>query len=188
MSVNRIAVFCGSRSGADPLYVQQATELGRMLAETGIELIYGGGNKGLMGAVANGVMDHGGKVTGVIPEVLLAWEQQHQGITDLKVVADMHVRKKMMYDLCDAAIVLPGGNGTLDELFEMLTWNTLNIHNKKIILLNTAEFYTHLIQHIDLMFEKGFLYEDWQDRLMVCDDPASVILALSGSGIFQTPL
>lgn len=188
MSVNRIAVFCGSRSGVDPLYEQHANALGQMLAEAGIELIYGGGNKGLMGAVANGVMDHGGKVTGVIPEVLLAWEQQHQGITDLRVVADMHVRKKMMYDLCDAAIVLPGGNGTLDELFEMLTWNTLNIHNKKIILLNTAGFYTHLIQHIDLMFEQGFLYEAWQDRLLVCADPESVILALSGSGIFQTPL
>ncbi len=114
-----------------------------------ITLIYGGGRKGLMGAVADSVLKCGGKVMGVIPELLIGWEHQHTGLTDLQIVQDMHSRKKIMYDMCDAAIILPGGYGTLDEMFEMLTWNTLKIHNKKIILLNTAGFYDHLIAHIE---------------------------------------
>jgi uncharacterized protein (TIGR00730 family) len=132
-----------------------------------------------MGAIANAMMDNGGKVIGVIPSVLVEWEHGHHGITDLKVVSDMHVRKKMMYELCSAAIVLPGGNGTLDELFEMLTWNTLNIHNKKIVLLNSNGYYNHLIAHIDLMFEQGFLYEVWRERLIVCHNPAEIIACLA---------
>jgi hypothetical protein len=178
MEVKSIAVFCGSKSGANPLYVQHAENLGRLMAEKGIVMVYGGGNKGMMGAVANSAMQHGCKVIGVIPEVLLQWEAQHTGITDLVIVADMHIRKKRMYELCDAAIILPGGNGTLDELFEMLTWNTLNIHDKKIILLNTAGFYDHLIAHIDTMSKEGFLYENWQERLIVCADPLAAISAL----------
>lgn len=178
-ALNSIAVFCGSKTGTDPLYEQHAAELGRLMAGKHIRLVYGGGNKGLMGAVANAVMSGGGEVVGVIPRILLEWEHQHKGITDLRVVDDMHVRKRMMYELCDAAVVLPGGNGTLDELFEMLTWNTLNIHNKKIVLLNTAGFYTHLIGHIRQMAACGFLYNDWQERLIVCDDPLSAINALA---------
>lgn len=169
MQVKQVAVFCGSKNGNNPVFVADATRLGRLMAEKGITLIYGGGNKGLMGAIANAVMEHGGKAIGVIPEVLLEWEHQHEGITELHVVKDMHIRKKMMYELCDAAIVLPGGHGTLDELFEMLTWNTLNIHNKKIILLNSAAYYESLIDHIEKMTEEGFLYEDWRKRLIVAD-------------------
>jgi uncharacterized protein (TIGR00730 family) len=116
--------------------------IGQMMAEKNISLVYGGGNKGLMGAVANSAMEYGGKVIGVIPKVLLEWEAQHEGITELRVVEDMHVRKRMLYELCDAAVILAGGNGTLDELYEMVTWNNLKIHNKKIILLNTAGFTT----------------------------------------------
>jgi hypothetical protein len=175
MSEKRIAVFCGSKAGSDPLFEREAKELGRLMAAGAITLVYGGGNKGLMGAVANAVMDGGGKVIGVIPELLLAWEHQHEGITQLHVVPDMHTRKKMMYELCDMAIVLPGGNGTLDELFEMLTWNTLQIHNKKIILLNTAGFYDSLVAHMQIMSQKGFLYGDWQERLMVCNDAVDAI-------------
>lgn len=141
-------------------------------------MVYGGGNKGLMGAIANAAMENGGKVIGVIPEILLEWEAEHKGITELRVVADMHVRKKTMYELCDAAIVLAGGNGTLDELFEMLTWNNLNIHNKKIVLLNTAGFYRHLVAHIDTMLHEAFLYDNWRERLIVCDDPVAAIDAL----------
>lgn len=178
MSLRSITVFCGSRSGADPLFVSHAEELGRLLAEKKIELVYGGGNKGVMGAIANAALDAGAKVTGVIPKVLLEWEAQHDGLTQLMVVEDMHVRKKMLYELGDAAIILPGGNGTLDELFEMLTWNTLQIHNKKIALLNTAGFYDHLIAHMDQMSEKGFLYSNWRDRLLVCENPAAAIGAL----------
>lgn len=178
MQVKSIAVFCGSKSGANSIYEAHANALGKLLAEQNIAMVYGGGNKGLMAAVANSAMQYGGKVIGVIPKVLLEWEAQHHGITELRVVDDMHVRKKMMYELGDAAIVLPGGNGTLDELFEMLTWNTLNIHDKKIILLNSAGYYQHMIAHIQTMTDQGFLYENWQERLIVCDDPAAAIAAL----------
>lgn len=178
MKLNSIAVFCGSKSGADSLYEKHACALGKLMAERNITLIYGGGNKGLMGAVADAVMNGGGQVIGVIPKLLLEWEHQHEGITDLRVVADMHTRKKMMYELCDASVILPGGNGTLDELFEMLTWNTLNIHNKKIILLNSAGYYDHLVEHIKTMSAQGFLYNDWHERLIVCTDPDAAIAAL----------
>ena len=178
MRVSNIAVFCGSKSGANPVYETEAAVLGKLMAEKKLTIVYGGGNKGLMGAVANASMDEGGKVIGVIPKVLLEWEAQHDGITELRVVEDMHVRKKTMYELCDAAIVLAGGNGTLDELFEMLTWNNLNIHNKKIVLLNTAGFYQHLIAHIDTMASEGFLYDNWRKRLIVCDTAQAAIDAL----------
>ncbi len=168
MGIQSIAVFCGSKAGNNPAYSEAAKALGSMLAKAKIQLVYGGGNKGLMGDVANAVMANGGHVVGVIPEVLVGWEHAHQGISELKVVADMHVRKKMMYELCDMAVILPGGNGTLDELFEMLTWNTLNIHDKKIILLNTAGYYDHLIAHVKQMAAEGFLYENWADRLKIC--------------------
>jgi len=178
MQYKAIAVFCGSKLGANELYQQQATDLGTLIGKHDITLIYGGGRKGLMGAVADAVMHAGGKVIGIIPELLIGWEHQHTGITDLQVVEDMHVRKKLMYDKCDAAIILPGGNGTLDEMFEMLTWNTLNIHNKKIILLNTAGFYDHLLAHIEQMAQSGFLYENWQERISVFNDPEAIFASL----------
>jgi uncharacterized protein (TIGR00730 family) len=178
MKLTSIAIFCGSQNGTNPLFAQHAQEIGEYLGKNNIALIYGGGGKGLMGAVADAVMKSGGKVTGIIPEVLIGWENQHIGITDLQVVGDMHARKKIMYDLCDAAIILPGGNGTLDEMFEMLTWNTLKIHDKKIILLNSAGFYDYLIGHINHMQETGFLYEDWRERILVVDTPQQVIFAL----------
>lgn len=178
MNLKSIAVFCGSQKGSDPVFIQHANELGVFLGKNNITLIYGGGKKGLMGAVADAAMENGGKVTGIIPEILIGWEHQHTGITDLQIVADMHARKKIMYDLCDAAIILPGGNGTLDEMFEMLTWNTLKIHNKKIILLNSAGFYNHLISHIKRMQECNFLYEDWAERIVVIDTPRQIISVL----------
>ena len=178
MNIQSIAVFCGSKSGSNPLYLQHAANLGVLMATHKITLVYGGGNKGLMGVIANAVMMNGGKVIGIIPKILLAWEHQHNGITDLQVVEDMHIRKKRMYELCDAAIVLPGGNGTLDELFEMLTWNTLNIHNKKIILLNSAGYYNDLIVHVQKMAIEGFLYNDWQESLIVCNNPEEAIVVL----------
>jgi uncharacterized protein (TIGR00730 family) len=167
MSIQTVAVFCGSKDGLDPAFLEEATAFGNLLGEIGMGLVYGGGNKGLMGAVANGAMAAGVKVIGVIPEILTSWEHQHEGISELHVVSDMHVRKKMMYELCDAAVILPGGNGTLDELFEMLTWNTLKIHDKKIILLNCNGFYDHLIAHLHVMQTQGFLYENFEHRLMV---------------------
>jgi uncharacterized protein (TIGR00730 family) len=175
----RIAVFCGSKNGNNPIFIQQAAELGKLMADNGMSLIYGGGKVGLMGAIADAVMNNNGKVTGVIPELLLSWEQQHQGLTELKVVKDMHVRKKMIYELSDAAIILPGGHGSLDEMFELITWNTLKIHDKKIIILNAAGYYDHLIAHIKNMQQEGFLYEDWQLRISVCDSASSVISCLN---------
>lgn len=172
MNFKAVAIFCGSQTGADPVFVEHAAELGRSLGKHGITLIYGGGGKGLMGEVANACMAAGGKVVGVIPEVLLEWEQHHKGITELVVVPDMHSRKKMLYELCDAAVVLPGGFGTLDELFEMLTWNQLSIHNKQIFLLNSNGFYKHLIAHLQQMQDQAFLYEAPGERITVLNEPA----------------
>lgn len=169
-----VAVFCGSKNGNDPIYVQHALELGKLLALNNITLVYGGGNTGLMGAVANVMLAHGGKVIGVIPEILKDRERHHLGITELKIVPDMHTRKKMMYDLCDAAIILAGGNGTLDEMFEMATWNALTIHDKKIILLNTAGYYNNLIAHINVMQVNGFLHDDWRKMLAIYDTPDAI--------------
>jgi len=178
MNVTSLAVFCGSQPGSNPLFYQHARELGEYIGKRKITLIYGGGRKGLMGAIADAVMQNSGKVTGIIPELLIGWESQHVGITDLQVVSDMHSRKKIMYDLCDAAVILPGGNGTLDEMFEMITWNTLKIHNKKIIILNSAGFYNHLIKHIEHMQECNFLYENWKERILIADSPSDVISVL----------
>ncbi len=171
---NSIAVFCGSKSGNNPLFQKHAAEVGYWMVSRKFKLIYGGGNVGLMGTIANSVLEGGGHVVGVIPEVLVQWEVGHKSLTELQVVADMHVRKKMMYELCHAAIILPGGIGTLDELFEMLTWNSLKIHDKKIILLNTAGYYNHLIKHLDIMESEGFLHETWKERLLIANTPDEI--------------
>jgi uncharacterized protein (TIGR00730 family) len=170
-----LAVFCGSRPGSDPLFVAHAASLGKLMAEKNITLIYGGGSVGIMGTVADAVMANGGKVTGIIPELLLAWEAQHLGITELKVVSDMHVRKKLLYEMADAAIILPGGHGTLDELFEMLTWNSLKIHDKHIYILNSNGFYNHLIAHLHQMFQSEFLYDKIENRITVLDEPEQLL-------------
>jgi uncharacterized protein (TIGR00730 family) len=169
-----IAVFCGSKSGSNPLYLQETLELGKLIANKNIKLVYGGGRVGLMGAIANSMLENGGFVIGIIPQVLVNWEQQHTGIQELQIVEDMHIRKKIMYELCDAAIILPGGYGTLDELFEMLTWNTLKIHDKKIYILNIEGYYNNLIAHIETMTEEGFLYENWKDRLIIVENAAAI--------------
>jgi uncharacterized protein (TIGR00730 family) len=128
------------KRGNNEVFYNHAKELAGILAANKIELIFGGGKSGLMGVVADEVMQNGGIVRGVIPQVLLAWEHQHENISELLVVEDMHVRKRKLYELCDAAIILPGGFGTLDELFEILTWNQLSIHDKKIFILNQEDF------------------------------------------------
>lgn len=173
--INSIAVFCGSKSGNNPKYVEQAILLGSLLAENNIKLVYGGGSVGIMGAIADAMMQKNGTVVGIIPQLLVEWEQQHNNITELLVVEDMHIRKKMMYEMSDAAIILPGGNGTLDELFEMITWNTLKIHEMKVYILNTESFYDNLLKHLDTMFEKGFLYDDWRNRIIVCKTAEEII-------------
>lgn len=175
MAIQSVAVFCGSKEGADPVFALHAAELGKLLAERNIRLIYGGGSAGLMGVVADSAMKHAGKVTGFIPKLLLEWEVQHRGITELIICDDMHERKKKIYSVCDAAVILPGGFGTLDELFEIVTWNQLTIHDKEIYILNSGGFYNHLVEHIELMKREGFLYADAVQRITVVDTPAALL-------------
>lgn len=178
-NIQSIAVFCGSKSGENKKFIIETEIIGKFLGTNHITLVYGGGKVGLMGAIANAVLSVNGKVIGVIPKVLVEWEQQHNDITALIVVDDMHIRKKMIYEKSDAAIILPGGNGTLDELFEMLTWNTLKIHEKKVFILNIDGFYDALILHFSKMQEENFLYEDWKQRIIICTDAADLIQKIS---------
>jgi len=173
--ISSLAVFCGSKNGIDGAYVTHAQQLGKVMAENNIGMIYGGGSSGLMGIVADAVMQHHGKVIGIIPHILVEWEHQHHGITELIIADDMHERKKKMYELCDAAIILPGGFGTLDELFEMLTWNQLSIHHKKIFILNSTGFFDHLLAHIVRLEQQGFLYETAKERIIVLSDPSEIV-------------
>lgn len=175
MVIKSIAVFCGSKTGRNPVFVQHAERLGALLAENNITLIYGGGNVGIMCVIANATMTNGGKVIGIIPKLLLEWERQHETITELIVTEDMHDRKKMIYERCDAALVLPGGFGTLDELFEMLTWNQLSIHDKHIFILNSGGFYDHLIRHFEQLEAEHFLYGPAEQRVTVINDPDELI-------------
>ena len=179
MSITSLAVFCGSKPGNNPLFAQHAAELGELLAKHKIKLIYGGGSAGLMGIIADSAMGNGGEVKGVIPKLLLEWEVQHRGITELVISNDMHERKRIIFSLCDAALILPGGFGTLDELFEIVTWNQLTIHDKEIYILNSGGFYNHLIDHIELMKKEGFLYEEAQKRITIIDNPAELIKYIS---------
>jgi len=173
--INKLAIFCGSKTGKNELYEKDAVVLAGILAQQKIELIYGGGKSGLMGAVADTVMKRGGIVRGVIPQVLVEWEHQHDAISELFVVEDMHVRKRKLYELCDGAVILPGGFGTLDELFEILTWNQLSIHDKKIFILNTGGFYNHLFAHLQTMSEEGFLYGKLEEKLVMLNAPSDLL-------------
>ena len=175
MSIRSIAVFCGSKTGNNPLFEAQTKELGHLLAAKDITVIYGGGNKGLMAAVANATLEKNGKVIGIIPKMLSDWEHQHDGLTELLIVETMHVRKQMLYEKADAAIILPGGYGTLDEVFEMLTWNQLNIHDKKIFFLNSGGFYDHLVAHIYKMQEESFLYDHPDTKMTVLSEPSELL-------------
>lgn len=182
MAIHSLAVFCGSKNGTNPLFLQHTVQLGRILAAHQVTLVYGGGNVGLMGTVADEVMQNGGKVVGVIPQVLVEWERQHTALSELLIVDDMHIRKKKMYELCDAAVILPGGFGTLDELFEMITWNQLSIHDKMIFIINSDGFYDHLLAHIRQMQQESFLYEEAQKRIVILDEPAGLIPYLTAAG------
>ncbi len=169
MQLKSICVYCGSSSGNHEIYTETAAELGKTLATQGITLIYGGGRVGLMGVTATNVMAYGGQVTGIIPTFLNDKEGiAFDAITTVTVVDSMHERKALMYDLADAFIAMPGGYGTLDELFETLTWGQLGIHAKPIGLLNINGYYDFLIQHADKMVEERFLSP--QNRAMLLAD------------------
>lgn len=152
-----ICVFCGSAKGENPVFAQEARELGRLLATSSHSLIYGGGNVGLMGIVADAVMEHKGEVIGVIPDFLLQREVGHRGLSRLEVVESMHIRKKRMADLADAFIAIPGGWGTLDELAEILTWRSLGLIHHPIGLLNIDHFFDPLLDQMRSMVKNGFL-------------------------------
>ncbi|MBE8726726.1 TIGR00730 family Rossman fold protein [Flavobacterium hungaricum] len=168
--MKRITVFCASSFGTDKIYEEQAALVGKTLAEQNIELIYGGANVGLMGAVADAALNAGGKVIGVLPNFLRSKEIAHLGLTELILVESMHERKTKMNDLCDGVIALPGGFGTLEELFEMLTWAQLGLHKKPIAILNINGFYDALITLLETMTEKGLLKEVNQKMLLVSDN------------------
>ncbi|MGN7831274.1 TIGR00730 family Rossman fold protein [Pseudoxanthomonas sp. 22568] len=165
-----ICVYCGSNAGSKPLYAERAVALGDRIAREGLQLVYGGGNVGLMGIVADAVLAGGGEVVGVIPEQLVNWEVAHKGVTRLEVVANMHERKKRMFDLSDAFVALPGGFGTLDEMFEMLTWRQLGIGDKPCAFLDVDGFYAPLMGMIDRMVEERFLHPDQREDLWHGED------------------
>lgn len=167
--MKRITVFCASSFGTEKIYEEQATELGKTLAKQNIELVYGGANVGLMGAVADGALNAGGKVIGVLPNFLRSKEIAHLGLTELILVESMHERKTKMNDLCDGVIALPGGFGTLEELFEMLTWAQLGLHKKPIAVLNVNGFYDSLIELLKTMTSKELLKEVNREMLLVSD-------------------
>ena len=165
-----ICVYCGSNAGSKPAYTERAIALGDRIAKEGLQLVYGGGNVGLMGIVADAVLAAGGEVVGVIPEQLVNWEVAHKGVTRLEVVANMHERKKRMFDLSDAFVALPGGFGTLDEMFEMLTWRQLGIGDKPCAFLDVDGFYAPLLQMIDRMVAERFLHPEQRADLWHGED------------------
>ncbi|SFS06239.1 hypothetical protein SAMN05421771_1183 [Granulicella pectinivorans] len=169
MSIRNIAVFCASANGARPIYREQAEALGRALAVHQIGLIYGGAKVGLMQAVAEAAIASGGHVVGVIPEVLVDLEVAHDGLSELHITDTMHTRKALMGERSDAFIVLPGGFGTFEELFEVLAWQTLKIHTKPILLLNTAGFYKPMLAFLDHCVAEGVLKQKNRDILLVAD-------------------
>lgn len=164
-----ITVFCGSKEGYNEVYRETAYALGAALADKGIRLVFGGGKIGLMGAVAEGVLQNNGEVVGVIPDFLSSKEVAHDGLTEMITVKTMHERKLKMHELSDAAITLPGGLGTMDEMFELLTWGQLGLHNKPMGLLNINGFYDSLKVLMNNMVDEGFLQECTRDLLLISD-------------------
>ena len=168
--MKRITIYCGANTGNDAVFEQQAYLVGKIMAQQNIGVVFGGGKVGLMGAVANGAMQNGGKVIGVIPHFLNAKEIAHDGITEMITVETMHQRKTLLNELSDAFIALPGGFGTMEELFEMLTWAQLGLHSKPIAILNTNGFYDALLSLVQTMFDKQFLKKEYQQMLLHSDN------------------
>ena len=174
-SITRLCVFCGTNAGSRPEYGTAARELGALLAEEGIELVYGGASVGIMGELADAVQEGGGHVTGIIPQQLIQKEAAHRGIPDLIVVASMHQRKSQMADLSDGFIALPGGIGTLEGFFEILTWGQLGIHAKPCGVLNIAGYFDSLTGFLDHAVAEGFLTEGHRETIMVETDPRALL-------------
>jgi uncharacterized protein (TIGR00730 family) len=181
---NRICVFCGSSSGADESYAEAARRLGLALVERGIGLVYGGGRVGLMGKIADSVLRAGGEVIGVMPRALVEREISHQGLTRLHVVGSMHERKALMSELSSGFVALPGGAGTLEEFFEVLTWAQLGIHRKPCGLLDVAGYWSHLLTHFDHMVDRGFMRPEHRALVLRAEDPDALLDRLAN---FEPP-
>ena len=182
--MKRILVFCGSSPGRLPEYTGSGAELGRLLAHRGLGVVYGGASVGVMGALADGALEAGGEVIGVIPRRLTELEIAHAGVTDLRIVETMHERKALMHELSDAVIALPGGAGTLDELFELFTWSQLGLHRKPMGLLNVADYWQPLLAFLDHAVNERFIRAEHRDMLLVSRDAAALIDLL---GSFEHP-
>ncbi len=165
-----ILVYCGANEGKNPIYKETAHALGRKLVDKNIKLIFGGGSVGLMGVVADSMLEAGGHVIGVIPDFLIKMEVGHKGLTELHIVESMHERKALMEKLTDGIMAIPGGFGTIDELFEILTWAQLGLHEKPIGLLNVNGFYDFLLKQLEVMMQEGFLKPESRDLLLVADN------------------
>jgi uncharacterized protein (TIGR00730 family) len=189
-SIASVCVYCGSSLGANPRHTEAARHLGTQLAAHGIRLVYGGGRIGLMGQIADAVLARGGQVVGVIPEHLQVQEKGHRGVTELRVVASMHERKNLMFELSDAFVILPGGFGTLDEAFEMLTWRQLKLHDKPILFLNIDGYWTPFAKLVDQFIAEGFARESSRRLFAMVDVVEDVIptLILEPSTAVVTPV
>lgn len=180
-SLRSVCVYCGSGFGTAPVYVEAARGLGRAMAQAGVALVYGGGNVGLMGAIARAVLDHGGHVTGIIPEFLRQRELMIADAQELVVVPDMHTRKRLMFEKADAFVALPGGVGTLEELIEQMTWAQLGQHNKPILLANVDGFWQPLIELLVHMHEAGFIRSGFEVTYLVADDVGAILPMLQNA-------
>ncbi len=186
-SIRSVCVYCGSSLGESQVYQAQAEILGQLLGQNGIRLIYGGGRIGLMGVVADAALAAGGEVVGIIPGHLHDWEVGHTGLTELHVVDSMHTRKKMMVEMSDAFIALPGGMGTLDELFEVITWKQLKLHDKPILVLNTEDYWHPLLALIDSVMERGFARRGARSFFDVVPDAEAALAALRAAPAPKRP-
>ena len=186
--IRSICVYCGSSHGRSPAYTEAARSLGRLMAENDIGLVYGGGGLGLMGEVAGAVLAGGGRVTGIIPEFLTRKEHMLREVTDLVVVADMHQRKRLMFERSDAFVALPGGIGTLEELVEQLTWAQLGRHSKPIVLFNAAGFWAPFLALLDHLGEEAFIRPGMELRFAAADSAEAVIRAVHAGASTPEPL
>ncbi|MFT6866224.1 MAG: hypothetical protein ACJA08_001053 [Cyclobacteriaceae bacterium] len=178
MENKKIAVFCGSKKGNQPVYVEAGRILANEMVKRNIDLVFGGGKVGLMGVIADEMLSLGGKVYGVIPEKLMKMEVGHTGITDLIVVETMHERKALMAEMADAFLAIPGGIGTLEEIIEVFTWQQIGYHNKPCAFLNTDNYYHYLFSFFDQMVAKEFLSLGHKNKLIIEKDPAAVLSLL----------
>jgi uncharacterized protein (TIGR00730 family) len=176
--VRSLCVLCGSREGIDPAYRRAATRLGHLMAERGVRLIYGGGSIGLMGVIADTVIAAGGEAVGVIPDFLIRYEVGHQGLTDLVVTDSMHERKRRMFEMADAFAILPGGLGTLDETFEIVTWKQLRLHDSPIVVLDVNGYWSPLVNLLGATIAGGFAHPDVAELITVVETPEQVLQAL----------